>query len=257
MTAKPKLAGLPCWVDLMTSDAEGARKFYAALFGWTYETEGPDTNHYSMCKKSGQNAAGLGPQPPNMQSPPAWSLYFRVDDADKAAAAIKEQGGQVVMGPMTVMEEGRMAIASDPTGAFFGLWQPKRHNGFEVESQHGGYAWTEVLTRDVARAKDFYSKLFGLEPHRLDAPDMEYYTLHKGSEIAGGIMQLSEQFPPSVPPHWAVYFAVDDTDAAVAKITELGGSIKAPAFDTPYGRIAVVADPQGAVFSIIKLAPAA
>jgi predicted enzyme related to lactoylglutathione lyase len=151
------------------------------------------------------------------------------------------------------MGEGRLAFCMDPTGAAFGLWQPMRHTGARVVDEHGAMTWAEVNTRDAVKARDFYASVFGAEPSRLEGENMEYYTLKKGDKTFGGVLQMNDQWPANVPPHWMAYFAVDDADAAARRVTELGGKVMHGPFDTPYGRIAVVSDPAGAVFSIIKL----
>jgi predicted enzyme related to lactoylglutathione lyase len=245
--------GTVTWVDLMTTDPTGVQKFYGELFGWTFDIGGPETNHYAMAKLGGANVGGVGPQPPGAQFPPAWSVYFASDDVDATIAKVKELGGNLVMGPMDVMEEGRLAFFADPTGAHFGVWQAKRHHGAQVIDEPGAMCWHEVATPDAAKARDFYCRLFGLEPQKMqtDQANFEYYTLHKGPKVVGGVLQMTKEWA-GVPPHWMSYFAVADTDDAAKKITALGGKVSVPPFDTPYGRIAVVNDPSGAVFSIIK-----
>jgi predicted enzyme related to lactoylglutathione lyase len=245
--------GTPCWLDLMVPDVEKARAFYGALFGWDFQVGGPETGHYTLGLLGGRMAAGIGQIPPGAGFPAAWTVYFAVNDASATAESIKARGGQVMVGPMDVMGEGRMAIAADPTGAVFGIWQPQRHKGAGVVNEPGSMAWTEVATRDAARARDFYAAVFALEPQKMDAPDLHYWTLHKAQPAVCGVMQMTDEFPKDIPPHWMAYFAVPDTEAAVRTIVERGGAQKVPPFDTPYGRVAVVSDPFGAVFSVIKL----
>lgn len=246
------VAGTVSWVDLMTSNPEKARAFYTGLFGWTFDVGGPEMGGYSLGKLDGRQVGGIGSPPPNSPFPPAWSVYFATDDADATAAKVKEHGGTVVMGPMDVMEEGRLAFFADPTGAHFGVWQPKRHGGAQVIEEPGSTVWFEVNTRDAARARDFYCRVFALEPKKLEGGmPTEYWTLHKGPKTVGGVLQMTKEWE-GVPPHWMAYFEVTDTDAAAKRVTELGGKVSVPPFDTPYGRISVVNDPTGAVFSIIK-----
>jgi hypothetical protein len=252
-TIDKHIPGTVSWFDLMTPDLERARKFYGGLFGWSFEIGPAETHFYTMCRIDGRNAAGMGQQPESAPYPSAWNCYFQSESADADAARVQENGGEVVMGPMNVMEEGRLAFCMDPTGAAFGLWESKRHKGAGVINQPGAMTWFEVNTRDAAKARDFYSAVFGLEARKMDAPGMEYYTLHKGDTTAAGVLQMNEQFPASIPPHWLAYFAVDTIDEAVKKVNELGGQVRNGPFDSPYGMIAVVADPFGAVFSVIQL----
>lgn len=241
------------WVDLQTPDPAKARKFYGELLGWTFVGgDDPNTGYYTMAQLGGRNVAGLAKLREGSPFPPMWSLYLAVEDADAIARKITEAGGKVVVPPMDVMEEGRMAYFADPTGAHFGVWQGRRHQGAQVVEEPGAMVWHEVYTRDLAKAHAFYTQVFGLEKKRLDAPGIDYWPLQKDGKTVFGSMQMTAQFPPEVPSHWNVYFAVTDTDAAVKKAEGLGGQVMAPPFDTPYGRMAVLVDPTGAAFCVIQ-----
>lgn len=242
--------GTLCWLDLSTSDAEGARAFYAALFGWEYDVFGPEMGFYAFAKNAGRPVGGIGQPPPEMNVPPSWTPYFSTEDAAKTLAAVQAHGGGLVFGPMDIPHQGVQAVVSDPTGAMFGIWEPKPFAGAGVLDETGSLAWAEVNTRDAVRARDFYATIFGLEAEKIPGDEMEYYTLSKDGRMRAGVMQMTAQWG-ELPPHWMVYFAVADIDAAVARIGELGGKVHHGPFDTPYGRMAVVADPQGAVFSIM------
>jgi len=253
-------AGTPTWFDLMTPDLAGAQKFYGELFGWTFLQGTAETMYYTMCQKNGRNAAGMGKRPEDAPYPTAWSVYFDSKDVDATAARVREAGGQLVMPPMDVMDQGRMLICSDPTGAVFGYWQGRKHNGAQIIDEHGAMTWCEVNTRDGLKASDFYAKVLDVEPRKwpmAEDPDFVYYTLHKGEKAVAGVMQMNAQWPDAIPPHWMPYFAVDDAEAACEKLKSLGGQVMHGPFDSPYGRIAVVTDPYGATFSIIKLSEAA
>jgi len=248
-----RLAGTPAWYDLMTPDLEGARKFYGELFGWNFVVGQPEMGYYTMCRIGEANAAGMGLRPKDAPYPTAWSIYFKTDDINASAETVKANGGKVMMGPMQVGPEGSMVVCQDPTGATFGYWQYGRHTGAHVADEHGAMTWAEACTRDGATAKDFYAKVLDCQPHKMEG--MEYWTLDKGGKQHCGVMHMDDKFPQEIPNHWAVYFAVNDTDAACELIKKMGGKVNHGPFDTPYGRIAVVSDPYGAVFSIIKLTP--
>ena len=246
MTSHP--FGTVSWFDLMSPDPAKARDFYGGLFGWSYEVGGPESGGYAMAQLAGKNAAGIGQLPPSAPYPSVWTAYFNVDSADATVAAITAAGGTIMM-LMDVLDAGRMAIAVDPTGAAFGVWQPKRHTGAQVVSVPGAMGWQEVHTRDATRAKDFYAQVFQLDAVKV--PDMDYWILQRGATHHGGVY-TDTRMPATTPPHWLVYFDVADTDAAVAKATATGGKALMGAFDTPHGRMAVLADPFGAVFAVIK-----
>jgi predicted enzyme related to lactoylglutathione lyase len=245
------------WLDLMTPDAEKARAFYGELFGWTFKIGTPEMGYYTMAQIKGRNAAGIGQPPPGTPFPTAWNTYFGVDDMDATIARIKKNGGQVVTEPMDVMQEGRLAFCMDSTGAAFGLWQPKNHRGAQVVDEPGAMTWHEVYTRDAARTRDFYKAVFGLEARKMEGEGMEYWTLHQGAKTAGGLFLMGKDFPAEISPHWMNCFAVSDTDAAVKTVKRMGGKVLKEPMDTPYGRFAVVMDPAGAPFSIMKLSPLA
>jgi len=246
--------GTVSWVDLMTPDPEGARKFYGALLGWTFDVGPAEVGFYALCNRDGRRAAGIGKSPDNAPVSSSWNVYFSVEDADQTAARIKEKGGTVAMGPMDVMQEGRIAFAFHPAAGAFGLWQPRRNTGVTIVNEPGGMCWNELITRDAEGAKSFLAGVFGLEPRKLDTPGVEYTTLHKGPETAGGILPMDAQWPAEIPTHWMTYFAVANVDASVTELEALGGKVRVRPFDIPYGRTSIVVDPWGATFSIMTLA---
>jgi len=248
MSAAP--VGAPSWFDLSSPDPDAAEAFYGKVFGWTFtEDSGPEMGHYRMAVLDGKVAAGLGKMQEGMPRS-AWSVYLRTEDADATAEKVVAEGGQLVAPPMDIPQAGRMAIFADPGGAVFGVWQNGAHEGAEVMQQPGAMAWAEVNSPDASVANDFYGAICGVQPKKLEG--MDYYTQHLGSAEeppAFGVLQMNEQWE-GVPPHWMPYFAVADTDATCEKVTEAGGKVCVPPFDTPYGRIAVVEDPFGATFSL-------
>ncbi|HSS11133.1 MAG TPA: VOC family protein [Acidimicrobiales bacterium] len=245
--------GTPAWVDLGTSDLEAAKTFYSGLFGWGLQDMGPEAGGYTMATVRGKQVAGLGPLMAEGQ-PTAWTTYVYIEDADATAKEIEAAGGTVFAPPFDVMTAGRMGVFADPTGAVFAIWQPRDHKGAQLVGEAGALCWNELHTRDPDRAKQFYHDVFGWTGQTSEMDGMTYTEWKLGDETVGGMMPMGDQFPAEVPPHWLAYFAVDDCDATVAKAGQLGGSVLSPAMDIPQGRFAVVADPQGAAFGVIKLA---
>ena len=180
-----------------------------------------------------------------------WNTYITVDSADDAAAKIGAAGGKVLMEAFDVMEAGRMVFAMDPGGAMVAFWQPNQHIGARLVNEPGSITWNELITTDPSSAK-FYEQVAGMTTSTMDMGQGEYTLFMVGDQMVGG---TTPPQMPGIPNHWHVYFSVDDTDATAAKITELGGTIVVPPFDTPVGRIAVAQDPQGGAFSIIKPVP--
>ncbi len=242
--------GVPNWVDLATSDVEGAKDFYTKLFGWTYDDVPMEAGVYSMVSKDGKLVAGLSNLPPGMEQT-VWSTYLAVDDCDEATKKATEAGASVVMGPMDVFDSGRMSFITDPTGAAVGLWQAKQHFGAEFVNDAGTFVWNELLTDDTAAAEAFYTSVFGMTAETAETPTGPYTVLKVGDHQAAGMMAKNENMGP-IPNAWSIYFGVDDVDAALEVVTAAGGQVLMQPFDIPeVGRMAVVQDPQGGVFNIM------
>jgi predicted enzyme related to lactoylglutathione lyase len=244
--------GAPCWVDLMTSDIERSRSFYGELFGWTSEEPNEQFGGYFNFEKDGVRVAGGMPEMPDVPVSNVWSVYLATDDARKTVDAAAANGGRVVVPASDVADLGTMGVVSDPGGAVIGMWQPGVHRGFGVYAEPGTPTWFELHTRDYDAAVSFYRDVFRWDTHAMsDAPEFRYTTLGEGDDALAGIMDASGFLPDGVPAHWSVYFGVEDTDAALAKTVELGGSIVVPAEDTPYGRLAAATDATGAAFKLV------
>jgi uncharacterized protein len=252
----PNIApGVPSWVDLATPDLEGTRAFYSALFGWTpMVSPEPEAGGYTNFLLDGKAVAGVGPIMGEGQ-PPAWTTYVATDNVDETTNLVEKAGGHVLLAPMDVMEYGRMAVFMDPTGAAFAAWQAGTHQGAELFNEPGSLAWNELATRDPDGAKTFYGEVFGWEAEDSAMGTVAYTTWTLDDRQIGGMMpMIGDDWPPDLPPHWMVYFAVADTDTTVAEATRLGGIVTVTPTDLPVGRFAVLSDPQGAVFSVIAMA---
>ena len=244
--------GNPCWADVMTSDIAATRAFYGALLGWESDEPNEEFGGYVNFTKDGSRIAGAMTNQSGGAVPDVWSIYVAVADADATVEAAKQAGASVMVEPLAVGTLGSMAVVTDPTGAVIGMWQPGDHKGFGYLAEPGAPGWFELFTRDYDASRAFYADAFGWDLHKVsDEDDFRYSTLHEGDEQAAGIMDAGSFLPEGVPPHWSIYFAVDDVDASLAKVTELGGSIEMPAEDTPYGRLATAVDPTGARFKLM------
>ncbi len=245
--------GTPSWVDLMVPDPAAAKAFYTALFGWEYTDEdtGMPDNPYTMCLKDGKSVAGMGKQfdhEAEQGIPPHWNCYVTVADIEASAAKVPELGGTVFAPPMDVMDAGRMSVLADPTGAVSCIWQAKDHIGAELVNEHGVLIWTELMTGDIDAASKFYEGLFGWKVETQPVGEMSYTMFSVGDRaIAGGMKSPME----GIPPNWAPYFATDDCDATVEIAKGLGASVFMGPDDGPPGRMAALADPQGAMFSLL------
>jgi len=241
------------WADLTTSDREAGNAFYFDLFGWTGEDQpAGESQIYTLFSKDGKQVAGGGEPPPEQPMPPAWAAYVTVEDVDETEARVTGSGGTTLMGPMDVMDAGRMAIFADPTGAPFAVWQDGNHTGAELKDAHGSLTWVELGTGDIATATKFYRDVFGWGSETVPMGDSGEYTLFTLGEdqVAGGYDKTGV-LPDEVPPHWLVYFAVDDIDATVEKATALGAKA-GDIIEVMAGRLSIIHDPQGAVFGAIQ-----
>lgn len=243
--------GVPSWVDLGTAEPEAALSFYGGLLGWTGRDLGEQAGHYTMALLDGDQVAGIGPaQDPG---PPRWTTYVNVDDVDQAAARAKDAGGQCLAGPMDVMDQGRLAILSDTTGAVVGAWQPGAHRGADRVNEPGAFIWCELMTADLAAARAFYGAVFGWS---FSASD-DYVEVKVGERTVAGMLPRPPDLPAGAPDHWLVYFGSADLDDDLEQAARLGGTVLVPARAiADMGRFAVLADPDGATFALYEAAGA-
>src|SRR5579884_439003 len=208
--------GTPSWVELASPDVDASAAFYRDVLGWSATEPGPpESGGYRMFQHDGRTVAGLMGHMQEGQ-PTAWSTYVSVADAEETARKVKDAGGGVIVAPMDVMDIGRMAVFADPTGAVFGVWQPKSFAGADLVNEPVSLCWNEVHTPDTETDKAFYQAVFGWgagRPSFEGAPDT-YTVWELDGHPVGGMMQMTEEmFPAGTPPHWSVCFAVEDADA--------------------------------------------
>nr|BFD81568.1 VOC family protein [Streptomyces sp. Xyl84] len=255
--------GAPNWIDVATPDIDGARSFYAGLFGWDFRSAGPDAGGYGFFQLDGRVVAG-GMQVTAEQVPPSWTVYFRCGDAQATAKAAEEAHGRVLVGPVDVMDQGRVALLADRAGVTFGLWQPGQRKGLDAAGEPGSLCWVELYTPDLAAAAAFYHRVLGLETSAVSFPGGSYTCANPaaGGEEAmfGGIVPLGddpvEAAAGAAGAHWLPYFDVADADAVVERARDLGGTVRMAATDIPgVGRVARLADPHGARFAVLRAAP--
>ncbi|GAB1688825.1 VOC family protein [Krasilnikovia sp. M28-CT-15] len=244
--------GVPTWVDLGTADLDDAVRFYTSLFGWSaHVSPDPEAGGYTVFNLDGLPAAGAGPLFGEGQ-PTAWSTYIGTEDSDAVAARVQAAGGQVLVPPFDVLDQGRMAAFLDQAGAPFSVWEPAMMRGAEVFDRPGALTWNELTTRDVEGSARFYGEVFGWTARDSSAGGPPYVVWEReGRTIAGLQPMLGPQWPADLPPHWMVYFAVADCDESAARAFALGGRVMHPPTSFPRGRYAVLEDPQGGTFAIL------
>jgi|tagenome__1003787_1003787.scaffolds.fasta_scaffold20522826_1 predicted enzyme related to lactoylglutathione lyase len=252
LRTSPWPAGTPCWADLAVPDVPAATAFYSAVLGWAFSEPDESFGGYVIGSVEGAAAAGIGPQQqPGM--PAAWTLYFAGDDADATARAVKEAGGEVLLQPGDVGPLGRMFIGADPSGAAFGVWQAGTHIGAGIVNEPGGLSWEDLRSSDPDAARAFYTAVFGFvaEPLEMAGPDYTTFSSAAGEAPLGGMGGMFGA-PERTPSHWLVYFGVTDVTSAVQAARSSGGAVLAERFETPFGPMAALRDPAGAVFWITE-----
>jgi uncharacterized protein len=247
--------GVPCWIDVTSTDIAVTRAFYQGLFGWDLTDLGPETGGYVICRRGEGRVAALIPQGAGDPSPPHWNTYIACDDIDATVEKVRAAGGTVAIEPMDVFEEGRLAYAIDPTGAWVGLWQARNFVGAALVNEPGAWTWAELHTRDIDAALEFYRAVFGYEVRSSPMGEITYHQLvlaGASTSIAGAFAMPDGMFPPDLPAHWAVYLAVDDLDRSAGRVGELGGRQLMEPVSIPMGRFAAFLDPVGAGFSLFE-----
>ncbi|GJF16676.1 hypothetical protein NGTWS0302_16330 [Mycolicibacterium cyprinidarum] len=246
--------GAPIWIDLATSDVERSQEFYRAVFGWTFESAGPDYGGYVNAFSDGRPVAGLMRSDPQWNAPDAWTTYIHTDEIKSTVATAIAAGGSSCVDPMEVKDKGWMGMLTDPAGAFFGLWQPTGHRGFEVVGALGAPVYFQLTTRDYAGTLDFYRQVFGWHTEVVsDTDEFRYSTATFDGDTLLGVMDGAAVLSKGEPSRWSVFLGADDVDDTVQVILDNGGSIIRAAEDTPYGRLAAVADATGAGFNLSSI----
>lgn len=243
--------GTFCWLDLSTSDLDGARAFYGELFGWEFEdSEIPGGGVYTMCQLQGDEVAAIVQQD---QQPGHWNHYVSVENADETAAKAKQLGAHIFEEPFDVMESGRMAVFADPGGAVLCVWEARDHIGAGRVNDIGCMAWNELQTREPEKTVVFYSTLFGWETDSIEEGGQTVYVTIKNRRgwMNGGMMPMAGQ-PGDAPSYWLPYFNVSSCDDAAEKAKRLGGALLAGPMEPGAGRIAILSDPQGAAFAVFE-----
>ena len=257
-TVTQHTVGTFSWPECYTPDPAGTKSFYSSLFGWTWnEFPMGDMGTYYIAQLRGSDVAAMCSLTPEMSAngvPPNWGSYVTVENADDSAKKAEVLGGKILMQPFDVMDHGRMAVIMDPIGATFSLWQAKQSIGAHMLNEPGSLGWTQLNASDPAKAKPFYTALFGwtAKDDPMPGDGSTYTSFMKSDGPAGGMLAM----PPGaqgMPSHWLVYWTVTDMAAAHAKAESLGAKTFVPPTDVP-GMVtfAVMQDPQGVIFALVK-----
>ncbi len=247
-----------CWIELATTDQPAAKKFYSELFGWSIQEFPNAPNNFHTFELNGRKVGAGYTLPAEQRSqgiPAHWNVYVAVENADAAAGRAAELGAKVLAAPFDVFDVGRAAVVQDPTGAVFSVWQAKRPSGFGIKGVPGTFCAADLSTPDQDAASRFYEQLFGWRVGKEDeTPGHNYYHLFHHDEYIGGILPPAFR-DPGAPPYWQIYLQVSDCDVTATKAKGLGANLYMPPMKVEdVGRMAVMADPQGAAFAIFEAA---
>lgn len=244
-------AGAPCWIELFTADTEAAVAFYGGLFGWTATDPSPEFGGYRMFLRDGLPLAGLMHNDGSAGGPSAWSTYLSSNDAAATVERARAAGATVVAEAMTVGDLGRMAVLVDPAGAMVGVWEAINFPGFMSRAVTGAPSWFENLSKDYAAAQAFYPAVFDWDLHTMsDTDEFKYSTLGENESALAGLMDARAMLG-DLPSRWQFYIQVENTDATVAAAVAAGGSLTMQNNNTPYGSLALLADPAGLLFAVM------
>jgi predicted enzyme related to lactoylglutathione lyase len=251
--------GAPCWIDLFSSDPDRAETFYGEIFGWTAEHSGEEFGGYvnfrhGSADGGGALVAGMMRNAGSAGMPDVWSTYLAVADAKAATEAAVAAGGRVLLESMQVGELGSMGMLADPGGAAIGLWQPGAHRGYGLIAEAGAPAWHELHTRDYAASLEFYRTVFGWQTAVMsDTDEFRYTNLVIDGEPYAGVMDAHDFLPEGMPAGWQTYIGCVDVDRTLETVQRLGGEVVMGAEDSPFGRLAQIADPTGAIIKLVSV----
>ncbi|MFF0449251.1 VOC family protein [Streptomyces sp. NPDC004609] len=244
--------GAPCWVSLMVHGLDATQAFYGELFGWEFSPGPQQLGPYVRALLDGKEIAGIGQLPADRRLPVAWTPYLATDDVNSTAELLRCCGGTVGVGPLDAEDAGRLAIVTDPAGAVFGLWQAAAHRGTAAHGTHGTPVWNELLTTQTSSVAKFYQTVFGYELESVETPGHDHVTLRLAGRPVAALHGVGAALPRDRGTYWTTFFEVEDPDAAARQVAGLGGHVLKPPQESPHGRIATVADPEGAVFTVVR-----
>ena len=248
--------GSMCWFELATTDAAGARDFYSKTFGWSANEVPMSADfYYSIFQIGGKDVAGGYPLTKEMLAngvPPHWMLYVKTSSSDDAHAKALQLGATSIEAPFDVPHVGRMSVIKDPTGAVICTFQPGGHRGTELFGQQTAPCWVDLNTSDPDKAAKFYADWLGWS-YETGKDGYRHISNGGGKEDMLGGIPSDRPLPPGVPSHWMIYFLVADCAASAKKAADLGAKTMMPATPMPdVGTIAILQDPQGAVFALYQ-----
>jgi uncharacterized protein len=246
--------GALCWLSLLVHDVAAAEEFYGTLLGWEFRPQPTATlpGRSVMALLDGREVAGIGQRPPDRPPSASWTPHLASDDVDATAERVRHRGGTVGVGPLDMPGAGRLAVASDPSGAVFGILRAGAACGPGTRVVPGMPVWAELTTFEAELTAKYYADVFGLVARANVTAGPDHLTLHTTDGPVAAVRGMGAGPSRSRGAHWTTYFATADVDAAAQRVGELGGTLTEPPQDGPHGRLATVADPEGAAFVLVR-----
>jgi len=256
--------GDPCWYDLSTSDPARSANFYSQVFGWTFEPAGKvlgdEAKSYQLATIGERKVAGLGYVASVATREPGWWVHFAAPDISSMTKQVRELGGQADE-PIRIAGQGQLAVARDPQGAGFGLWNPGMLRSPASSDTAGTAHWVELLTADAGAVAPFYEELFGVKAVPVAAKDGDA----SGSSLNLRRIELGQ--PRMVAaiqgvaaadvgnPGWRTYFLTDNVTSTKHRVVDAGGTVLEDLHDASSREVAIVADIDGAEFGLVQRGP--
>ena len=243
------------WVELVTPNLAGAEKFYAGLFGWTFQDMSSADTQYAIALADGERVGGIVQHPirPGVNRQPSWLTFIAVQDVDAATRLALSGGGTVVRAPHTYHSRGRQAILKDPQGAIFAIMASYSADPADFLAEPGEWIWSSLLASDAGTDAAFYQTVFGYEVFELESEDgQEHVILSTDNYARAGVHTMAADAVKRRP-RWLNFVRVLDAANAATRAVALGGSVVVPPrVDRHGGHIAVLADPSGAAFGVME-----
>jgi len=248
-------AGKVVFLELVTPDLAAAEHFYGGLLGWTFRDVQSGSTSYAQASLDGHSVAGIIQRPPPADGHrrPAWLGFIAVGDVDAAEKNALKHGAKTLFAPHTIPDRGREAVIADPQGAVFAILASSTGDSPDELAAPGDWIWSSLITSDPDAAAAFYQALFDYDVYELPADEGTRHLMFASGDDARASANSLPAGAPDAHPHWISYVRVDDAVATAARATGLGGHVLVePRTDRHGGKIAVLADPQGAVFGLLE-----
>jgi hypothetical protein len=242
-------------LELITPDLASAERFYGGLFGWTFRDIEAGRTKYAEALLDGRAVGGMFQRtiPRGQLRQPAWLSFFAVQDVDATEKLAVQHGARLLFGPRSFPNRGRQAVLADPQGAVFAILASSSGDPPDFLADPGEWIWSSLITSDPNEAAAFYQTLFDYDVFELPSRSGALHLLLASHNYARASVNALPPNGTHAHPTWLNYVRVDDATKITAKAVALGGRVLvAPHEDRQGGKVALIADPDGAVFGLLE-----